>query len=292
MKVISNIDAAVLCFGEAAIAYNELFLKLGTTTFKEEYTFLENSEFTANLGNSSNIASAQKTYWTEILMRAHLASVASIVRTSRWIDVSTREYEAGNIYGWASACRSLMEAAGDNMHSLGAVALSLAENHNSIKRAVEGQNIEEITISGELEDVLIHFTHGRKTAKNENVPHSHKAKFASEYIKELTNMNIAGSSELYSKFCSLVHPADTSVSLLFESTGQALRVNAAIEQNTMHTWAESSKIILGGTLQAAFNPAILTLKVLQKFGVFQQVKELRNTGLEHLPLWKKIEHQL
>lgn len=289
MKVISNIDVAVSCFGEAAVAYNQLFSNIGNITFKEEYTFLENSDFAANLGNLTNTASAQKTYWSEILMRAHLASVASIVRTSRWIDVSTREYEAGNIYGWASACRSLMEAAGDSMHSLGAVALSLAENHSSIQRALKGQiNVEYIT-SKELEDILIHFTHARKTAKNESVPQSHKAKFAFEYINELTNMNIEGSSELYSDLCSLVHPADTSVSLLFESTGEVLRINPAVEQEMLHAWAESSKATLGGALQAAFNPAILTLKVLQKFGVFQQVKGLRNTGLEHLPLWKKIE---
>lgn len=292
MKVISNIDAAVSCFGEAAVAYNQLFSKLGNITFKEEYTFLENSYFADNKDNLPNMASAQKIYWSEILMRAHLASVASIVRTSRWIDVTTREYEAGNIYGWASASRSLMEAAGDSMHSLGAVAMSLAENQSSIQRAIEGQSNLEAVVSKELEDILIHFTHARKTAKSENVPQSHTAKYAFEYIKELTNMNIEGSSELYSDLCSLVHPADTSVSLLFEKNGKVLRVSAAVEKEMLHAWAEASKDTLGGALQAAFNPAILTLKVLQKFGVFQQIKELRNTGLEHLPLWKKIECRL
>ncbi|TJW53756.1 MAG: hypothetical protein E5X65_14795 [Mesorhizobium sp.] len=109
-------------------------------------------------------------YWTEMLYRAHMASVASVFRTSRWIKVAVREHEAGSLYGCASACRSLIESAGDINHSLGPVARTLAYNKDAIRAEISGQVGEPMLSAKELEDTLIHFTHARKVLKTEKTP--------------------------------------------------------------------------------------------------------------------------
>ncbi|RUV55971.1 hypothetical protein EOA85_20015 [Mesorhizobium sp. M5C.F.Ca.IN.020.29.1.1] len=121
-------------------------------------------------------------YWTEMLYRAHMASVASVFRTSRWIKVAIREHEAGSLYGCASACRSLIESAGDINHSLGPVAQTLAYNKDAIRAEISGQTGEPMLSAKEFEDTLIHFTHARKVLKTEKTPDSHKAMQTFQYV--------------------------------------------------------------------------------------------------------------
>lgn len=293
MDVISNVKIATQFLGEAAAAYSTLFSRIDAKELSEEYEFLNNEVYETALQNGNlQTGMGQEIYWRENLARAHIVSVASIVRTSRWIDVATREYSAENLFGWAAACRSLMESAGDIMHSLGPVPLTLAKHKEAVLRQLSAKDDTKIVISTDLEDALIHFTHARKVRKEETAPDSHKAEPSWKYIKHLEDMSIVGANSLYSELCDIVHPAADSVRYLFESSGQKYRLSDRTESNTIQTMAQANKETLGGCLEAALNPPILTLKMLQNFHLFKKVKGLRKTGLEHHPYWRKVGEYL
>lgn len=138
---------------------------------RDRYTFKDLSDFEYRARDESiGRAYMGHIYWTEMLYRAHMASVASVFRTSRWIKVAVREHEAGSLYGCASACRSLIESAGDINHSLGPVARTLAYNKDAIRAEISGQAGEPMLSAKELEDTLIHFTRARKVLKTEKTP--------------------------------------------------------------------------------------------------------------------------
>lgn len=289
MEIFPNLDVASHIFGKHAKAYSELFSRIGDEIFAEEYKFMDNELFEKVCHDPlEGIDLGQRIIWEEILARAHMASVSSIIRTSRWIDTAIWEYEAGNLYGWAGACRSLLEGAGDILHSLGSVPLTLAQNLGAIQSELSGHERDTRIDGKELEDILIHFLFARKISKGELVPESHKTEPSWKYIKSLEEMH-KGSNALYSELCEIVHPAASSVGILFEATHDEWRLSATKEKNTLHSMAAMNKYTLANALEASFNPPIMTLKVLQKFKLFKKIKGLRNTGLETLEYWKKVE---
>lgn len=274
--------AAASVFGDAAIVYGRLINDISRELFQEIYHFESMSTF--------DVASAEhkrRVYWIEILRRAHLASVASIVRATAWIDCAAREYEVGNLYGWAAACRSLIEASGDTLNSLRRVPFALADNHNLIRANLAGKgNI--VLQSKELEDDLIHFTHGRKIEKGIKAPDSHKAKQSWEYVKLIENMKIVGVAQLYAELCELVHPAAGSVLSMITETEDGWKIVPANQNEFLINMVVEKRRVLSEVLWAAFNPPLLTLRVLHKFGIFRQINALRKYNFDTIADWQKI----
>jgi hypothetical protein len=241
-----------------------------------------------------DIASPQhkrRVYWLELLRRAHLASVASIVRATAWIDCATREYDAQNLYGWAAACRSLIEAGGDTLHSLRRVPIALAANHRLILADLAGKG-NEILISTELEDDLIHFTHGRKIEKGSTAPDSHKAKQSWQYVKLIEDMSISGVAALYSELCEIVHPAAASVLTLIEEDVNGWRISRSAQVQRMSLMANDARLTLSNVLMACYNAPLLILRVLHKFKIFQPIDSLRKYNFDQIKDWPKISAAL
>jgi hypothetical protein len=288
--MFSNIEQAGLVFGAAAEVYGRMVNEIAPRLLLETYHFEDVSEFERKGSNPTYGRSyLGKTYWRETLSRAHMASVASILRTTRWVDAAVREYRAGSLFGWASACRSLLEAAGDSGHSLGAVPLTLAHLHRKIQVEINGQGFGPPMVSRELEDALIHFTHARKLKKGDPAPESHRARQSWEYVKFIEDMNINGAKELYAYLCELVHPAAESVSTMFVLQEGGWTVSLKNEQAVLEIKRCENRNLLSNVLMAAYNPPFMTLKVLHKFGVFAQINELRKYDFSNIPLWQKSE---
>ena len=166
MFAFPDLEKAEILFGFSAKAYGPLIKDIAPYLFKERYAFEDAEVFRLKASDPKNGAQyAGRVYWLEILNRAHLNSVTSIMRTCRWADVAVREHEAGNLFGWAASCRGLMEAAGDTGHGLGPVPLTLAKRHREIKAALNGASLNSVTTCEQLEDTLIHFSHARKLRK-------------------------------------------------------------------------------------------------------------------------------
>ncbi|HWK68370.1 MAG TPA: hypothetical protein VNS34_25895 [Rhizobiaceae bacterium] len=269
-----------------------------STTFapdltKDSYTFENLAEFERK--SSDEVTGREysgRVYWTEILYRAHMASVASVFRATRWVNVAIREYEAGSLYGCASACRSLIESAGDITHSLGPVPHTLARIKDAVMAEISGKGGEVVILSADLEDSLTHFTHARKVAKTETAPESHKAKPSVQYIDQVNRMQIAGVKTFYAKLCEIVHPAADSVAVTFVPHDGAWLVDPCNEKRVLEAMIAERRDTLKGLLMASYNAPLLILRVLHAFGIFTKLSGLRKYRFDEIPEWKKIKTAL
>lgn len=291
MIILSN-ELSINIFGNAINPYSRLINDIYPEIIEGEFYFEPEEIFTRKIESGESVAYYNRVVWTEVLYRSRIAAVSAILRGARWIDSVTREYEANNVFGFAGACRSLMEAAGDTGDSLGGIALTLAKEHNKITMALRGKCNDVLHHPKEIEDILIHFTHARKVGRNEEIPESHKAKPSWKYVKYIENMKIEGANELYSELCEIVHPAAMSVHVFLEYSGAIGKFNRETEKRYIEVLAKRCQSIFGGVLMANFNPPILILKVLHQFDLFPPVKALRRHNLSNIPIWREIEKAL
>jgi len=280
-------------FGNRSAIYGRIVNDIAPDLTKDRYTFEDLAQFERK--SSDEVTGREysgRVYWTEMLYRAHMASVASVFRTTRWVNVAIREYEVGSLYGCASACRSLIESAGDITHSLGPVPHTLARIKDAVKAEISGKGGEVAILSADLEDSLIHFTHARKVAKAEMAPESHKAKPSFQYIDQVDRMQIAGVKTFYAKLCEIVHPAADSVAVTFVAHDGAWLVDPCNETHVLEAMIAERRDTLEGVLMASYNAPLLILKVLHVFGMFTKLAGLRKYRFDEIPEWKKIEAAL
>ncbi|MER9215985.1 hypothetical protein NKI54_28700 [Mesorhizobium sp. M0663] len=280
-------------FGKTSEIYGRIINDIAPDLIKEKYTFEDLSEFERkSLNEETGREYSGRVYWTEMLNRAHMASVASVFRTTRWIEVAIREHEAGSLYGCASACRSLIESAGDIGHSLSPVAHTLARIKEAVKAEISGHAPDAMIISKELEDSLIHFTHARKVAKTETAPDSHNAMPTFKYIDYVDRMKIPGVKPLYAKLCEIVHPAAESVSVTFVSEDGAWLADPQNESAVLETLLAERRSTLSGVVMASYNAPLLILKTLHSFDLFTKLSGLRKYRFDDIPEWQKIASAL
>jgi len=276
-------------FGKTSEIYGRIINDIAPDLIKEKYTFEESSEFERKSPNEETGREySGRVYWTEMLNRAHMASVASVFRTTRWIEVAIREHEAGSLYGCASACRSLIESAGDIGQSLSPVAHMLASIKEAVKAEITGHAPDAMIISKELEDSLIHFSHARKVAKTEIAPDSHKAMQTFKYIDYVDRMKIPGVKPLYAKLCEIVHLAADSVSVTFVSEDGAWLADPRNERAVLETLLAERRSTLSGVVMASYNAPLLILKTLHSFDLFTKLSGLRKYRFDDIPEWQKI----
>lgn len=285
-----DIQRMAAIFGKESMVYGLIVNDIASDIAKESYSFEDLDEFELNAHvEGTGMDHAGRIYWTEMLYRAHMASVAAVFRTTRWIEVAIREHEAGSLYGCASACRSLIESAGDIGLSLNSVALTLASNKDKVKAHIDGRAPGSLLISRELEDSLIHFTHARKVAKTEDAPDSHKAMQSFKYIDYVDQMKIPGVKELYARLCEIVHPAAESVSVTFVPKGGAWVVDPFNESVVWQNLLDEGRDTLSGVVMASYNAPLLILKTLHSFDMFTKLSGLRKYRFDSIPEWSRVE---
>lgn len=80
-----DIEATSSVFGSNARIYGALINDISSSLLNEHYVFEPDDEWQLKL-HGLNVTggrqSAGKTYWTEILFRAHMSAVTSILRTT------------------------------------------------------------------------------------------------------------------------------------------------------------------------------------------------------------------
>ncbi|CAN7770280.1 hypothetical protein LJR245_007497 [Rhizobium leguminosarum] len=290
MALFPDIRKAKALFGDAAEIYGSIINEIEPFLVRDCYKFEPLDQFEQRSAERT-VSEINRVYWIEMLQRAHMASVAAIARTCRWVDVAVREYDAANIFGWSSAARSIIEAAGDAGEGLAAVPRTLADHKLMIQGCLSGSSTTLHT-SAELEDLLIHFSHARKIAKGEIAPDSHRAKSSAAYVDFVTRMNVGDVRPLYAKLCEIVHPASTSVALFFSGAGDTLTVDLKSEVDFLEKSAKASRQTLGACLMASFNPALLTLRVLHSFDHFTRITPLKKVNFSAIPAWPPIEKLL
>lgn len=233
---------------------------------------------------------AMATYWSEMLGRAHLAAVTSIIRTYRWAQGMASSHKAGLYLPYCASFRGLLESVADTHDSLQSVALTLAKNHDTISLALAGQSSVAM-ISSELEDTLIHYAYARKIEKGFTAPATHIAKTAADYLKTIAAFAPFDVKALYAELCQLAHPAAQTVHYMLDvlSADESV-LNASRESELIEHFASMHATAFPWTLMYGFNSSILVLKVLNHFdNKNYHVAVVNRMEPDGMPAWTKIE---
>lgn len=215
---------------------------------------------------SSNIKSANKIYWDEILLRAHFASVTSIMRNEKWLTGVELAIETSNYILFASSLRGYLESVTDSYYSLN-TPLDLACNFKNVKLAVNGE-LNRIFVSKELEEKLIHFQHASRS-DNSSLPYN-KPLYASKYIELFDQHADKNTKELYIKLCEVVHPAQESVSCFVSMVRKSEEYEYAITDtglddqyinNILHDYSTELLVLL----KMSINAPVVCLNILNLF---------------------------
>lgn len=224
-----------------------------------------------------------------MLSRTHWAAASNILRHKRWHNACLKLYAPEpNYLGFTASLRGLLEAAADAYHSLAAVPLILAENHAGIKEMLSGR-ATSCAISQELEDMLIHFHYGRKTAKGEAAPDSHKAATADAYLRAADGSGRTDMKNLYAELCQIVHPAAQSVLWMVVGSGE-IGVLTGDDKKWILDLCRRHTSAIDGVYTESINPCIFILKVLNQFPVRELwTEDVNSMRMDNVPAWSRIQ---
>ena len=265
-----------------------------------EYPFLDRDAFDSI--QASNPMEAGRLYWQEILYRAHWAANSSLARSKSWFDGILNACVTQNYLAFCGCLRSLIEATGDSFPTMIKVAKTLALEFDVVRQQLKAQGTT-IVINKELEDELIHYLFARKLTKKElkTVPESHQAKQSYKYIEPFKLINQTEAlADMYSFLCQVVHPAAHSVHSFTrqEAVGShyVVRLELSPDKTLIADFVADNRELLSRLAYLAVEPPLWVLRVLHKFDIGPEVKELRRFP-SHLPnlrnqLTKALERQI
>jgi hypothetical protein len=182
----------------------------------------------------------------------------------------------------------LIEATGDSITGLAGIAPTLASNAREINAALRGE-ADAALLCPELEDQLIHFTHGRRVEKSEGAPETHSAKSAKSYVTRAEELGLKGSYALYSSLCQITHPAAESVRhFVAEESESRFSIFPHKDHSAIQMLVEENQAFFHSVLMYAFNPAVILLRVLCHFELPQfQSRFVSQLNLSKMPGWLK-----
>lgn len=267
--------------------YLRLVDSLNLRSLRTEYVFEANPNYQRRLEVS--IRDGMRVYWMEILYWCHLSSVVSILRTRRWFSAIADSIDQDNALAFAAALRGCMESAADSATSLKIAPLTLARLHQEIEQALAG-NLDSFLCCSELEGELTHFSNARYIPRKEkkDVPESHIARTTQAYLKTLSDGRVPKVEELYRIVCDLTHPAASSVWMWLDAGPNSATLCADQDRTVIRSVLESNPQFLVELAMFGFNPAVLTLRMLNEFSLHDlHTPDLDRWSLDDLDGWKK-----
>ena len=270
---------------------DDLALKRLTT----RYSFIDVDEFADLL--RSDVSEGMRVYWSETLERAHLASVTAILRSRHWLSAVLSTQSDRNALGFAAVFRGLMESAADTTTALIGIPLTLAHHYPTIADGLSGLATTVVT-SPELEDELIHYSHGRYIEESDraSTPQSHKARSVQEYLRVFENLNANSVAQCYRYLCDITHPGAPSVWMWLapmDTKGSEYILSTEQHETIIGSFLERYEKVGLDVLMFAFNAPVLVLNTLNYFPIQElHTKELLNHDLDGLAAWTECRNAL
>jgi hypothetical protein len=278
MTILNN------AIGEDAYKIIEIGRHLLSEPLAAKYKFVTQEELKESLEKSPK--SGNQIYWMELFYRCHMSSYSGLKRLLDWVAII--EQSSDNFIAYCSGLRGLMECAGDTYDGLSAIAITLGENKELLKNAIEG-NLGEIAINQELEEKLIHFTHASKPYSKETGLNYHKPKQAQEYVKALEAGSSINFYDYYGFLCELAHPAGTSLGFNFEETSEGEMIfNPKRDSQLVSDAINRDKELIIELLMRGFNPITLLIKTMNLFQVEDMFSKYADGITINFPAWKRI----
>jgi hypothetical protein len=171
--------------------------------------------------------------------------------------------------------------------------VTIAEHNVVINKKLKKGGGDFITLS-ELEEVLIHYSHGRRLEKGEKAPASHKAKSPSDYVKGLDSKTGQKFYKLYGELCQLTHPAAQGVLHMMPPINESeFFFEEGLGKEKIELLLSKQQELIPDLVSFAFNPALLTLKVLNYIELNTcHTEYLKLISFDALPAWARCKKHL
>ncbi len=281
-------------FGPDSAQFIEIIDQLALAKSKTSYSFMADDDYKRVLDEDFDLG--MQVYWNEILANAHLTAVVAILRSRHWISAVVAATNDKNLLAFAAALRGLIESSADTHSALGAIPISLTENHVKIKMALSKTLGNQCFISKEIEDIFIHFKYARHLTKVEmaTAPKSYKALQVRQYIDGLEKGQVRQVIACYQSLCDLTHPGASSVMMWLTSENRVdWKLNPNQDESTIGYYLTEYRDTFFELMMFAFNPAILTLNVLNYFPLRTfHTPALLDWNLSSIPAWRKCQSKL
>lgn len=278
-------------FGSASAQFIDIIDQLALAKSKAKYSFMALDDYKHILHEESDLG--MQVYWSEIIARAHLTAVVAILRSRHWISAVVTATNDNNLLAFAAAFRGLIESSADTQSALGGIAVSLAENHVNISRALSGKLSNQWFVSKDIEDALIHFKYARHLTKSEmaTAPQTHKALQVRQYIEGLEKGQVHNVTACYQSLCDLTHPGASSVWMWITSeNGVDFELNPNQDESTIASYLTEYRDTFSELLMFAFNSAVITLNMLNYLPLKKyHTPNLLDWNLSGIPLWQKCQ---
>lgn len=274
---------------------SSLFLRLAedlmSNASTHSYSFIDDSIYKAWIESEYfDIAENNRIIALELIDKAHLAALTSIVRTMRWANAACLMYEASNFLAWASSSRSLLESAGDILDGLLNISITLATNHRAISSCLSGTMDIPHNFKS-LEDTLDHFVLAKWGRNKGNIL---TAKNNAEYVRNLEPV-IPDVVKLYQRLCSITHPSADSINFLFDQDregNEKLRLKLDNDIKFIQELLDEFPNALATAVMMSSTSPMLVLKVLHKFRIHPKLPIMKKLTWEKIPAWPRIEKAL
>lgn len=259
------------------------------------YNFMDLGDYKELLAN--DVSEGMRVYWSETLERAHIAAVTSILRSRNWLSAVLSMDSDKNALAFSAAFRGLLESAADTTTALIGTPMTLAHNYPVIADALSGR-ATRIAASSELEDELIHYSHGRYIERTErdNTPLSHIARSVSEYLKVFENLEAEGVGQCYRFLCDLTHPGAPSVWMWLnplDTRGMEYVLSTDPDEAIIDTFLKRYETVLIDVLVFAFSAPLLVLNTLNYFPIEKlHTQELVKHDLDGIAAWRSCRDEL
>jgi len=280
-------------FGERVSIYFPILGKIISSFDGTPYYFMDVKDFGKVMDDDPH--EGAYIYWKELLSRAHFAAASGMYRTYRWAEAIMFSYAQSHFLSFAASFRGFIESSADVFDGLNGVPLSLAMHFKHILPILERKPSSPIIFSSDIENRLIHFSHGRKLEKNEIAPDTHKAKSVRDYLKTLGN-DSETITKCYSYLCQITHPAALSVLPILipkNNDGSSFVINLNNDEGLINLFLKEYSGVIEPLFSYSFNLSLMTLKLLNRFPIPDYHTEyMKNISLDDINAWKRVESVL
>lgn len=247
-------------------AYERVLGVINAHPHEYRYEFIDNAKYASLL--RKDIRAGNTIYVQELLFRAHIAAITTLYRNEKWILGINSALQSPNYFAFCACLRGLVECAADSHSCLIYVPGTLADNYRNFFSALKGRITAGVVCCRYLEDILIHYSHGKKQAKGASVPPSHIARQSQEYLQSLEDAGSTTVRNLYTELCEVTHPAERTVAAFVwretvDSENYVIRkgLDSEFIADLVNRYASA----FPNVFQMSFNAALLTLYALNRF---------------------------
>ena len=282
-------------FGPYALSAWQQLSPIAAATRRQEYAFLDMEVFNKLVAEEPQ--EAQAIYWREIIFRIHLTACCAIFRHHEWLRSLFLAIEHNCNFGAYASYRGFLESAANSFYTLSTVPGTISPHISAIVHRLRGKPTDTVYISSELEDRLIHFSHGRRLRSGENHDQIHAAKQIRVYLDSIKLHGAKDVHALYTELSSFTHPAAESVVSFLEIERSDREVIWRQRQQSsarkeilacLDRWRATNEIVFN----AAFVPAFISLRMLHKINFLPKIPSLKSFPLNDFAAWVKIERKI